>query len=106
MIKEFSLDGRRAVVTGGGSGIGRAIAEVLTEGGARVTIADRNLEAAQATAAALGETRSRWTSPIPRRPRRRRRGMPRAARPISWSTMPASRTTPRRSTWRLPTGSG
>lgn len=54
MIKEFSLDGRRAVVTGGGSGIGRAIAEVLTEGGARVTIADRNLEAAQATAAALG----------------------------------------------------
>jgi NAD(P)-dependent dehydrogenase (short-subunit alcohol dehydrogenase family) len=53
-MKEFSLEGRRAVVTGGAAGIGRAIASVLAEGGARVTIADRDLAAAEATAATLG----------------------------------------------------
>lgn len=53
-MKEFSLAGRRAVVTGGASGIGRAIAEVLAEGGARVTIADRDPARAEATAAAIG----------------------------------------------------
>ena len=53
-MKEFSLSGRRAVVTGGATGIGRAIAEVLAEAGARVTIADRDLERAEGTAAAIG----------------------------------------------------
>jgi NAD(P)-dependent dehydrogenase (short-subunit alcohol dehydrogenase family) len=53
-MKEFSLAGRRAIVTGGASGIGRAIAEVLAEGGARVTIADRDLARARAAAAAIG----------------------------------------------------
>ena len=53
-MNEFSLAGRRAVVTGGASGIGRAIAEVLAEGGARVTVADRDPARAAATAAALG----------------------------------------------------
>jgi 3-hydroxybutyrate dehydrogenase len=37
-----SLQGRHALVTGGGRGIGRAIAAVLTEAGATVTIAGRS----------------------------------------------------------------
>lgn len=53
-MKEFDLTGRRAVVTGGAAGIGRAIAEVLAEAGASVTIADRDAAAAAATAADLG----------------------------------------------------
>lgn len=54
MIREFDLAGRLAVVTGGAAGIGRAIAEVLAEGGAKVVVADRNLDAAKDVAAALG----------------------------------------------------
>jgi NAD(P)-dependent dehydrogenase (short-subunit alcohol dehydrogenase family) len=38
----FSLDGKVAIVTGGASGIGLAITEVLLEHGARVTILDRD----------------------------------------------------------------
>lgn len=58
-MKEFSLEGRRAVVTGGATGIGRAIASVLTEGGARVTIADLDLPRAEATAREIG-ARAAW----------------------------------------------
>jgi len=49
------LDGSVAVVTGGASGIGSAIAERFVSSGARVMILDRNLEAAQAAAAGIGE---------------------------------------------------
>ena len=37
-----SLQGRHALVTGGGRGIGRAIAAALIQAGAAVTIAGRN----------------------------------------------------------------
>lgn len=47
------LDGKRAVVTGGASGIGEAIARRLAAEGAHVAIWDRNADGAQATAAAI-----------------------------------------------------
>ena len=48
------LHNKRAVVTGAASGIGREIARAFVAEGARVVVADRDLSAAQATAASLG----------------------------------------------------
>lgn len=50
----FRLDGRHALVTGGASGIGEATVKELVRSGAHVWIADINLPAAQALAAATG----------------------------------------------------
>ena len=46
--------GQIAVVTGGGSGIGKACAEQLASEGATVVIADQNAETAQSVASAIG----------------------------------------------------
>lgn len=48
------LTGRRALVTGGASGIGLACAEAFAEAGARVTIADLNGDGAREVAQRLG----------------------------------------------------
>ncbi|WP_017183304.1 SDR family NAD(P)-dependent oxidoreductase [Sphingobium xenophagum] len=49
----FRLDGRRAVVTGAGRGIGAAAAAALAEGGATVTLTARNTGEIEAVAAAI-----------------------------------------------------
>src|SRR5215207_10129574 len=50
----FRLDGRVAVVTGGGQGIGEAISRRLASAGARVAVFDLNLDRARAVANDLG----------------------------------------------------
>jgi 3-oxoacyl-[acyl-carrier protein] reductase len=49
------LDGRVAVVTGGGAGIGEAICHRLADEGARVAVLDISLSAAQQTIKAIGD---------------------------------------------------
>jgi 2-keto-3-deoxy-L-fuconate dehydrogenase len=46
----FDFNGQTAIVTGGGSGIGAAIAQLLLEGGASVIVADRDPSSAPAGA--------------------------------------------------------
>ncbi len=48
------LDGKRAIVTGAGSGIGRAIATALAGQGVQVAVCDINLKAAKETATEIG----------------------------------------------------
>lgn len=52
-MSERSLAGRQAVVTGGGTGIGAAIACALSDAGARVIVMGRNLERLEQTASCL-----------------------------------------------------
>lgn len=59
----FCLDGKVAVVTGGASGIGQAIAERFAASGACVHILDRNGEKAEETARAIS-SRSGTAKPI------------------------------------------
>src|SRR2546430_17731823 len=48
------LDGKTALVTGAGSGIGKCIAEIYAREGARVALADLNGEAAKSAARSIG----------------------------------------------------
>ncbi len=49
------MTNRAAVVVGGASGIGRAVAQALAADGCRVIVADRNTDGARAVAAELGD---------------------------------------------------
>ncbi|MBV9892268.1 MAG: SDR family oxidoreductase [Rhizobacter sp.] len=53
--KGSRFEGKVALVTGGNSGIGRAVAAGLVEEGARVVIVGRNRDTVASTAAALGD---------------------------------------------------
>ncbi|MET0801710.1 MAG: SDR family NAD(P)-dependent oxidoreductase, partial [Actinomycetota bacterium] len=48
------LDGKVALITGGGSGMGRVASELFASEGARVVLTDVNDEAGEATMAAIG----------------------------------------------------
>ena len=55
MLKEDALKDKVAIVTGGGSGLGRAMTKYFLQLGAKVVITSRNLEKLQATAKELAE---------------------------------------------------
>jgi NAD(P)-dependent dehydrogenase (short-subunit alcohol dehydrogenase family) len=50
----MNIDGKAALVTGAGSGLGAATARLLAERGARVALLDRDLDAARAEAQRIG----------------------------------------------------
>jgi NAD(P)-dependent dehydrogenase (short-subunit alcohol dehydrogenase family) len=54
MTMTRGLERRVAMVVGGGSGMGQAVARRLSQDGARVAVVDRDLAAAKATVAGLG----------------------------------------------------
>ena len=54
-LERLRLDGRKALVTGGASGIGLACVEALAECGAQVTIADRDVDAIAVAQASMAD---------------------------------------------------
>ncbi len=61
ILERFSLAGKSSLVTGGGSGIGKAYCHALGEAGASVAVVDINLEAAEGT---VTELRAKGVSAI------------------------------------------
>lgn len=60
----MSLEGRGAVITGGGRGIGEAVAHALAEAGARVVVSARSTDQIEAVAASLVEAgHQAWAVP-------------------------------------------
>jgi 3-oxoacyl-[acyl-carrier protein] reductase len=60
----FDLKGRRAVITGGAQGIGRAVAERCLASGARVSLWDCNAELLASTARELGASKGVHTATV------------------------------------------
>lgn len=54
ILPDFDLTGRRALVTGGGDGLGRRMTEALVDAGATVIICGRRADVLEAAAAEIG----------------------------------------------------
>lgn len=65
MLQEFDLSGRVAIVTGGGTGIGKATARLLAKRGADVAIAGRKAEVLENAAQQIREETGRKCLPVP-----------------------------------------
>ena len=57
VFRKDLFSGKVAIVTGGGTGIGKAITEELVELGCKVVIASRTLEKVETAAKEINETR-------------------------------------------------
>lgn len=71
----MEINGKKVVIIGGASGMGRATAELLTERGAEVAVLDRQNSDGKTVAEAIGGRSTRLTSrtsPEPRTPCRPR----------------------------------
>jgi NAD(P)-dependent dehydrogenase (short-subunit alcohol dehydrogenase family) len=60
----FKLDGKRALVTGGGKGLGKVIAGALAQAGADVAVAARTVADVQAVAREIGDSTGRRTTGV------------------------------------------
>ena len=60
----LSMQGRTAIVAGGGLGMGRAIAEALAGAGARVAVVDIDGGRAEATARRIGPSAAAMTADV------------------------------------------
>ncbi len=88
----FRLDGKRALVTGGGRGIGLAAASALAEAGAQVTLAARTqseIEAAAAAIRARGDQAEALVLDVTDLAAMQAAIAAARRRSTSWSTMPA-----------------
>lgn len=54
-MNNYDFKDRTAIITGGAQGIGRAVADTLSRGGARISIWDRDIELAESAANEIGQ---------------------------------------------------